>query len=405
MRIVIAPDKFKGSLSAQEVGEHIEAGIRAVVADADLTVVPMADGGEGTLDAALAGGFDRVDVDVSGPLGEPVSAAFALHGDEAVIEMAVASGLELLPPDRRDALAASSRGTGDLIRAAVDAGAKRIVLAIGGSASTDGGAGMLAALGARLLDASGDEIADGGGALAEIASIDLDGLDPRIADTQFVLASDVDHPLLGPRGAACVFAPQKGAAPDQVLLLERGLTAYSRAVQTALGAGEDTPDADADAEGFACLPGAGAAGGVGFGALAVLGAERRPGVDVVVEFTRLRAHLAGADLAITGEGSFDEQSLGGKTPMGVAAAADSLGVPTVAVCGRTTLSEEAWRQAGFRGCFATMDRAADRATSIREAGRLLEEIGRDISREELARRAADAAAAAASGAGATAGTA
>lgn len=369
MRIVIAPDKFKGSLTAQEVGDHIGIGVRAACADPDITVVPMADGGEGTLDAALANGFSRVEVDATGPLGAPVRAAIAVRGDEAVVEMAAASGLALVEEGERDALAASSRGTGELIRAALDAGAGRVVLAIGGSASTDGGAGMLAALGARLLDADGREIADGGAALADVAEVDLSGLDERIASTSFQLASDVDHTLLGPRGAACVFAPQKGASPAQVLQLERALTAFARALREATG-GED----------FAPHAGAGAAGGVGFAALAVLGAERLPGVDVVVDFTRLRAHLAGADLAITGEGSFDEQSLGGKTPMGVLAAATSLGVPTAVVCGRSLLTDEAWRNAGFVGCFATADRAPDAETSMRETGPLLQAIGAELVR-------------------------
>lgn len=369
MRIVIAPDKFKGSLTAAEVGDHIALGIRAACADPDITVVPMADGGEGTVDAALANGFSRIEVEVSGPLGAPVRAAIAVRGEEAVVEMAAASGLALVDEPDRDALAATSRGTGELIRAALDAGVTRIVLAIGGSASTDGGAGMLAALGARLLDAEGRDVADGGGPLAEVVDVDLSGLDARIAETNFMLASDVDHTLLGPHGAACVFGPQKGASATDVLELERGLTVFARALQGASG-GED----------FASHPGAGAAGGVGFAALAVLGAERLPGVDVVVDFTRLRAHLAGADLAITGEGSFDDQSLGGKTPMGVLAAAASLAVPTVVVCGRSLLDEAAWREAGFVGCFATADRAPDAETSMRETGPLLQAIGAELVR-------------------------
>ena len=192
-RIVIASDKFKGSLTAAEVGRNLARGIRAVRADAEISVVPMADGGEGTLAAALGNGYERRAADVHGPLGTPVRAAFALRDDEAVVEMALASGLALIPAEQRDALAASSRGTGELISAALDAGATRIVLAVGGSASTDGGAGVLAALGARLLDVSGNEIADGGAALRELATVDLSGLDPRVAQTRFVLACDVDH--------------------------------------------------------------------------------------------------------------------------------------------------------------------------------------------------------------------
>jgi glycerate 2-kinase len=368
VRIVIAPDKFKGSLSAEEAARCLATGIREARADAEIAVVPMADGGEGTLDAALANGYERREAVVHGPLGAPVRAFFAMRGDEAVVELAVASGLALVPSDRLDALAASSRGTGELITAALDAGATRIVLAIGGSASTDGGAGLIAALGARLLNASGAELADGGGALNELATVDLSGLDPRVARTRFVLACDVDHVLLGPAGAASVFGPQKGADSAQIAVLEAGLTAFSRVLQRALGTERD----------LAIMPGAGAAGGVGYAALAVLRAERRSGVDVVVDLVGLRDRLVGADLVITGEGSFDEQSLGGKTPLGVACTAAALGIPVVAVCGRTTLGEEAWREAGFAGCYATLDRAPDSETSMREAGRLLTQIGAEI---------------------------
>lgn len=371
MRIVIAPDAFKGSLSAAEVGAHLASGLRSAVQNLDIAIVSMADGGEGTLDAALAGGYSLREATVSGPLGEPVRAAFAIRGDEAVVEMARASGLGLVAPEARDALRASSRGTGELIRAALDAGATVVMLAIGGSASTDGGAGMLAALGARVLDAQGDELGDGGGSLGSTAAVDLAGLDPRLAETRVVLASDVDNVLLGPRGAAAVFSAQKGADAAQAARLELGLTAYARALQFAAG-GE-----------FANSPGAGAAGGVGFAALAALGAERWPGVEVVAAITGLRAHLAGAGLVITGEGSLDGQSLGGKTPVGVAAMAAALGVPTVAVCGRNRLSEAEWRAAGFVGCYATLDRAFSEGTSVRDAAKLLERIGRDLAQDHL----------------------
>ena len=213
VRIVIAPDKFKGSLSAGEAARCLSTGIREARADAEVAVVPMADGGEGTLDAALANGYERREAVVHGPLGAPLRASFAMRGDEAVVELAVASGLALVPAGRRDALAASSRGTGELIAAALDAGATRIVLAIGGSASTDGGAGLIAALGARLLNASGAEVAEGGGALREVATVDLSGLDPRVARTRFVLACDVDHVLLGPAGAASVFGRRRAPTP------------------------------------------------------------------------------------------------------------------------------------------------------------------------------------------------
>ncbi len=357
-------------------------GIRSVEADADISVVPMADGGEGTLDAAIAAGFAVSRVTVTGPLGAPVDAEFAQHATTAVIELARASGLSLVAPGHRDALGASSRGTGELIAAALAHGATSIILAVGGSASSDGGAGMLAALGARLLDAQGEPLPDGGGALRDLERIELDTLDPRLADTRFVLASDVDHVLLGPQGAASVFAPQKGASVAHVAQLELGLTRFARILRAEL---ERRAPRDRVKD-FAQHAGAGAAGGVGFAALAVLRALQRPGVDVVCELTRLRAHLAGADLVITGEGSLDAQSLGGKTPVGVLHAAATLGIPTVAVCGQSSLEESEWRAAGFSACYATIDRAPDRATSIRNARVYLTEIGAEIAAAVAARR-------------------
>lgn len=382
MRIVVAPDKFKDALDARSVGDALADGIRSVEADADISVVPMADGGEGTLDAAIAAGFAVSRVTVTGPLGAPVDAEFAQHATTAVIELARASGLSLVAPGHRDALGASSRGTGELIAAALAHGATSIILAVGGSASSDGGAGMLAALGARLLDAQGEPLPDGGGALRNLERIELDTLDPRLADTRFVLASDVDHVLLGPQGAASVFAPQKGASVAHVAQLELGLTRFARILRAEL---ERRAPRDRVKD-FAQHVGAGAAGGVGFAALAVLRALQRPGVDVVCELTRLRAHLAGADLVITGEGSLDAQSLGGKTPVGVLHAAASLGIPTVAVCGQSSLEESEWRAAGFSACYATIDRAPDRATSIRNARVYLTEIGAEIAAAVAARR-------------------
>ncbi|GAA2186853.1 glycerate kinase [Leucobacter alluvii] len=382
MRIVVAPDKFKDALDARSVGDALADGIRSVEADADISVVPMADGGEGTLDAAIAAGFAVSRVTVTGPLGAPVDAEFAQHATTAVIELARASGLSLVAPGHRDALGASSRGTGELIAAALAHGATSIILAVGGSASSDGGAGMLAALGARLLDAQGEPLPDGGGALRNLERIELDTLDPRLADTRFVLASDVDHVLLGPQGAASVFAPQKGASVAHVAQLELGLTRFARILRAEL---ERRAPRDRVKD-FAQHAGAGAAGGVGFAALAVLRALQRPGVDVVCELTRLRAHLAGADLVITGEGSLDAQSLGGKTPVGVLHAAASLGIPTVAVCGQSSLEESEWRAAGFSACYATIDRAPDRATSIRNAGVYLTEIGAEVAAAVAARR-------------------
>ncbi len=380
MRVVIAPDKFKGSLSAPEVARHLTAGLRACAANVgypiDVLCIPVADGGEGTVDAAVGAGFERRTATVTGPTGRFIDATFAVRGPAAVIEMAAASGLGVLPGGIPAPLGATSRGTGELIRAALDAGCRHIVLAIGGAASTDGGSGMLRGLGARFLDSrflhsDGAEIPDGGGFLTALDRIDLSGLDERLKMASIVLASDVDNALLGAHGAAAVFAPQKGASPADILRLEAGLTHFVSILVTTMGA---------KARDAANLPGAGAAGGAGYAALAVLGATRRPGIDIVVEFTELDTRLAGANLVITGEGSLDHQSLAGKTPVGVARAATRAGIPVIAVCGRTTLRPDEARLAGFQRIYPLTDLEPDPAVSMAEAGRLLEQLGQQIGR-------------------------
>ena len=371
MKIVIAADKFKGSLSAPEVAEALASGLRDELGEsARLIALPVADGGEGTVEAAVSAGYERRTTEVRGPLGGLHDADWALRGTEAVIEMATASGLGLVPESRRDGLRASSYGTGELVRAALDAGARTIVLGVGGSASTDGGAGMLEALGLRLLDAKGQPIAPGGAGLLALARVDADGLDPRLASTRFVLANDVDNPLCGPRGAAAVFGPQKGLGADDIARIDRALGHWARLLADEL---DLAPNRGHE-------PGSGAAGGVGFAALAALGAEPRPGAQLVVELVGAPSALRGADLAITGEGSIDEQTLGGKAPMGVLAAARRAGVPTVAVAGRTTLSEDQWREAGFTALHTLADRADSAEQSMREAARLLRETGQCIAR-------------------------
>lgn len=377
MRIVVAPDKFKGSVTAHEAAEHLAAGIREVDPHADLVLLPVADGGEGTLDAAVEAGYEYHALTVTGPIGEPVAAAWARRGDEAVVEMSLASGLAALPHDAEGepilaAREATSRGTGELVAAALDAGCTRIVLGVGGSANTDGGAGMLVGLGARLLDDAGNELPGGGAALARLAAVDVSGLHPRIEGTEFVLAADVDNPLIGARGAAAVFGPQKGASDRDVPELDAALGVFRDRLAEAIG-----PSALGAAE----APGAGAAGGVGYAALAVLGATRRPGIDVVLELVTLDEAVVGADLLLTGEGSLDEQSLGGKTPMGVLKVGQAHHVPVIAVCGRTTLSRKTLQGTGFREVYALSDRAPDAQTSMREAPRLLREVGREIATE------------------------
>ncbi len=375
MRILIAPDKFKGSLEAAEVAAAVAAGIEREQPGARIDVAPVADGGEGTVAAALGAGFRAVTVSVRGPLGDPVPATFACRDDLAVIEMAAASGLGVLPLDadgspRRDALAASSTGTGELIMAALDAGCREIVLGVGGSAGTDGGAGLLTALGARLVDADGHPIGPGGGGLRDLARVDLTALDPRLSGTRFTLAADVTNPLLGHRGAAAVFGPQKGATPADVELLDHALAAYADRVAEALCG---------DSAELAGRPGAGAAGGVGYAASAVLGADQRPGIDVVLDFVGFDERLQGVDVVITGEGSLDAQSLGGKTPIGVArrARAHDVGV-VLAVCGRSQLSPAQAEEAGFDAVFALADREPDPRRSMREAATLLQRVGAEI---------------------------
>lgn len=382
MLVVVAPDKFKGSLTGAQVAAAIEAGVRAALPQARILAVPVADGGEGTLAAAVQCGFEQRHALVTGPTGEPVQAAFGLRGEVAVVEMAEASGLDRLPGGTPDTLGATSRGTGELIAAALDAGATQVILGVGGSACTDGGAGMLQGLGARLLDAGGNDLAPGGGALASLARVELDTLDPRIAATTFTLAADVENPLTGPNGAAFVFAPQKGASPEQVRDLDAALGHWAQV----LGLG---PDAGRIAE-LAASPGAGAAGGVGFAALAVLLATRRRGIDVVLELTGLQESLAGAVAVFTGEGSLDAQSLEGKTPVGVAQLAAAHGIPVYAICGRNQLSTGQATAAGFTAVRSLLELEPDVARCMSEGGSLVQRAATQLTEEFLAVHAASA---------------
>lgn len=323
MKIVIAPDSFKESLDALQVAEAIARGWQAVFPAAECVLRPMADGGEGTVDAVLAAvGGERRTCQVAGPLGAPVQAHWGwLDDGTAVIEMAAASGLHHVPPGQRDILRACSAGTGELIRQALDAGARRIILGLGGSATNDGGTGMLRALGVRFLGSQGKALEPGGAALARLARLDLSGLDPRLRQVEVQVAADVDNPLCGPRGASAVFGPQKGASPQQVEQLDKALAHYARLMAEALG------------ENHAEVPGAGAAGGLGFAARALLGARFRPGVELVAELSGLAEAVRDADLVITGEGRLDAQTLHGKTPFGVARIARAANVPLIALAG------------------------------------------------------------------------
>jgi glycerate 2-kinase len=373
-RIVLAPDKFKGSLSAADVARYLAAGLRRASADVQITTVPIADGGDGTVEAVVSAGFTRRTAHVCGPLGAPIDADFALLGDVAVVELAQAAGLALLGPGGADPLRSHTRGVGQLIGAALDAGARTIILGVGGSASTDGGAGMLAGLGARWLDRSGAPLPDGGGNLARLAAADLSGLDPRLSRTRFRLACDVDNPLLGEHGAAAVYGPQKGADAGQVAALERGLARLADVLTAALG------DPVRQAVG---APGAGTAGGTGFAALAVLGALRQPGIDLLLETVGFDRVLDEADLVVTGEGALDEQTLRGKAPAGVAAAARARGLPTIAVCGQLSLDPARLHAAGIVRAYALTDLEPDVARCLAAPGPLLERIGESIARTPL----------------------
>jgi len=368
VRVVVAPDKFKGSLTAAQVAARVAAGLARAAPGADVVQLPVADGGDGTLEAAVSAGYRRVPVRAEGPTGDLVDTAYAERDGVAVVELADVSGLGRLPGGRLAASAASSYGTGQVIRAALASGCRRIVLGIGGSACTDGGAGMVQALGGRLADARGDQVGRGGGALGAVRSLDLAGLHPGLSSAEVVVASDVDNPLLGPRGAAAVYGPQKGAAPAEVARLDAALDRWADAVQRATGLD------------LAGMPGAGAAGGVGFAAVAVLGATLQPGIELILELVGFPAALSGAGLVITGEGSLDRQTLHGKAPAGVAATARSAGIPVVAVAGRSLLSPADLEAAGIQAAHALTDLEPDPDRCMTEAGPLLERLVTTVAR-------------------------
>ncbi|MCI0818955.1 MAG: glycerate kinase [Chloroflexi bacterium] len=323
MRIIVAPQEYKGTLTAEEAAAAIADGVHRTLPEADVEIVPMADGGPGTVRAiaSMAGGEMRT-CRVRGPLGRPVEAGWASVPDgTAIIEMAAAAGLTLLAEDERDARLTTTYGVGELVREALGAGARRLIIGLGGSATNDGGAGMAAALGARLLDASGDEIPPGGAALARLDRVDAGDLDPRLAGANVIGASDVTNPLCGPEGASFIYGPQKGASPESVRELDGALENYARVIERDLGVAVRD------------VAGAGAAGGLGAGIIAFLGAEIRPGVDVVAEVVGLRERLNGADLVVTGEGRLDGQTRYGKTVAGVARLAAAAGAPLIVVPG------------------------------------------------------------------------
>lgn len=322
--MIVAPDKFKGSLTAAAAAAAMARGVQAVFPEAAVVQLPIADGGEGTVSAIVAATGARVERRrVTGPLGEPVEAAFALlpDGRTAVLEMAAASGLTLIDPARRDPRRATTYGTGELIRHALDAGCRRLVIGIGGSATNDGGAGMARALGVRFYDHAGTELPPGGAALADLSRVDVEGLDPRLAACEIQVACDVANPLIGPAGASRVFGPQKGAGPEAVAELDAALARYAAVLSAQLG------------RDVAGVPGAGAAGGLGAGLLAFTPAKLEPGFGLIAATIGFERHLEGAHLVLTGEGSTDAQTLAGKVCKGVAEVARARGVAVVVISG------------------------------------------------------------------------
>ena len=375
-RVLLAPDKFKGTLTAAQVAGHLATGLRSVLPELDIVVIPVADGGDGTLAAAEAAGFTRVPVTATGPTGMPCRTAWGRRGAEAVVELAAVSGLGQLPGGRLEPLTATSRGTGELIAAALDAGCTHIVVGIGGSACTDGGAGLLEALGARVSVPTEPVRRDDGPTSHPRSprtrgELDLSGLHPGLATAELVVGCDVDNPLTGARGAAAVYGPQKGAGPGEVELLDAALTRWADLVAETTG----TDERD--------RPGAGAAGGVGFALMAVLGATTRPGAELVFELTGLADAVSGADLVVTGEGSLDTQTLHGKAPAAVAALARDKGVRAVAVAGQVLLPSAELATAGFEAAYALVDEATSRQQALEAPGPLLERIGARIAREHL----------------------
>lgn len=359
MKIVIAPDSFKESLRAMQVAEAIEQGFRAIYPNAEYIKLPMADGGEGTVESMVAATHGQIiPVTVTGPLGLPVEAFFGLTGDgeTAIIEMAAASGLHLVQPEKRNPLLTGTFGTGELILAALDRGARKIIIGIGGSATNDGGAGMIQALGARLSDEQGNELCAGGAALAELSVIDVSQLDPRLSQCDILVACDVDNPLCGERGASAVFGPQKGATPEQVKQLDAALRHYGEQLERISGKDVIT------------VAGTGAAGGMGASLFGLLNARLQPGVEIVTEALRLAEAVQGADLVVTGEGRIDSQTIYGKTPVGVARVAKRFHVPVIALAGGMTVDYGVVHQHGLDAVFSVLNRVQTLPEALEKAG-------------------------------------
>ncbi|MEL7290361.1 MAG: glycerate kinase [Pseudomonadota bacterium] len=370
MKIVIAPDSYKESLTAMEVATAIESGFKQVLPHAEYVKLPMADGGEGTVQSLVdATDGHIVSAEVTGPLGQKVEGFYGVLGDgsTAVIEMAAASGLHLVEPEKRNPMLTTTYGTGELIKAALDAGAQHIIVGIGGSATNDGGMGMAQALGARFIDSEGNELASGGGALAQLASIDLSGLDARLSDVKLEVACDVDNPLCGPKGASQVFGPQKGATPEMVLQLDQNLAHYAAVI--AQTNGKDVIDE----------AGAGAAGGLGAALLGLFDATLRPGISIVMDAVNLSEVVRDADLVITGEGRIDSQTIHGKTPIGVARTAKQYDLPVIGIAGSIAKDGAVVHAHGIDAVYSVVLGATDLPTALKEAAFNVEMTSRNVA--------------------------
>lgn len=371
MKVVIAPDSFKESLTAKQVCDAIQAGLARVWHDAKFVAIPVADGGEGTVQSLVDATQGRlVEVKVMGPQGKRVEAFYGMLGDNqtAVIEMAAASGLHHVPVAQRDPKLTTSFGTGELIRHALDQGVTKLIIGLGGSATNDGGVGMLAALGARFTNADGDPIQLTGGGLRELTHIDLQDFDPRLQNCDILVACDVNNPLCGDKGASAVFGPQKGATPEDVQLLDGALRQFGLLTEKVTG------------KMVLESAGAGAAGGMGAALLAYTQARLRPGIEIVLETVQLAHQVSDADLVITGEGRIDSQTVHGKTPMGVAKVAKRFDVPVLALCGCTGDNYQAVYQCGIDAVFAAVPRAMSLENALKESDFNLADLAENVAR-------------------------
>ena len=371
MKIVIAPDSFKESMTAQEVCDFIEKGMKKVLKDATFVKVPMADGGEGTTQSLVDATNGKMYLfEVTGPLGEKVTSKLGILGDgnTAILEMASASGLELVPREKRNPMITTTYGTGELIKKALDLGVKTVLIGIGGSATNDCGAGMIQALGGKLLDKNNNDIGFGGGELSKVEKIDLSNIDKRVYETNFIVACDVQNPLTGPTGASFIFGRQKGATDEMIQILDNNLKHFAKIIKKDVGVDVDN------------IPGAGAAGGLGAGLMGFLDAKLQKGIDIVIKYSNLEEKLKDADLVITGEGSIDGQTRFGKTPYGVVTVAKKYNIPTVAIAGNVGEDIDILYDYGFDAIFCILQKVDTLDSAIKNGGKNVEKTMENVAR-------------------------